>query len=208
MAVATYHDANGHYPPAFVLGPDGRPWHSWRVLILPYISEDKTYEAYKFDEPWDGPNNRQLADRMPRLFAFHAVRAEGNTRTNYFAVVGPETAWPGADKRTAADVKDGPERTIQFVENRGLSVHWTEPRDLSFAEMDFTVNSPAGVSSPYTEPAVAMLDGSVQRLRPHLSPASLRALLTVAGGEPLDDGPAGWELLPDGRDRPLREDGR
>lgn len=43
--------------------------HSWRVLILPYIGEDALYNTYKFDEPWDGPNNIKLLNQIPRLYA-------------------------------------------------------------------------------------------------------------------------------------------
>lgn len=206
MAVANYHDANGNYPPPFVAGPDGRPWHSWRVLILPYIEQGPLYEEYSFSEPWDGPNNRKLADRMPRTFAFHGTAKPGNTVTNYLAVVGDETVWPAARRMTRTDVTDGTSTTIQIVENRGAGVHWMEPRDLTFADLDFRLNSPTGVSSPYTDPAVAMVEGSVRRLRPNLSPAVLRALLTARGGEKLEEArPGGWELIPDGRQRPPRE---
>ena len=45
---------------------------------------------------------------------------------------------------------------IMLVENRGAKVHWMEPRDLSLADMDLRVSSPAGVSSPYDDPAVVM----------------------------------------------------
>ena len=61
MAVANYHETFGSFPPAFVNGPDGTPWHSWRVLILPYLQQQKLYESYNFAEPWNGPNNRTLA---------------------------------------------------------------------------------------------------------------------------------------------------
>lgn len=83
MAVANYHDANGRYPPPCVAGPDGRPWHSWRVLVLPYVEQSDLHEAYSFAEPWDGPNNRKLAGRMPRLFAFRGTERPGSTTTNY-----------------------------------------------------------------------------------------------------------------------------
>jgi hypothetical protein len=206
LAVANYHDANGRYPPPYVTGPDGRPWHSWRVLILPYIEQMALYKEYSFAEPWDGPNNRKLAGRMPRLYAFHGWERPGNTMTNYLAVVGDETVWPGSKAVTSADVTDGPNTTIMLVENSGANVHWMEPRDLSLTDMDLRLNSPGGVSSLYEDPAVVMLDGSVQRLRPTLKPAVLRALLTIRGGEPLGtDDSGGWELLPDGRLRVPRE---
>lgn len=206
MAVANYHSANGRYPPPYVAGPDGRPWHSWRVLILQYIEHSDLYSAYRFDEPWDGPNNRRLAGQMPRLYAFHGSDHPENTTANYLAVVGDKTAWPGSKLVTEADVTDGLGETILLVENRGAGVHWMEPRDLSLADMDLRVNSPAGVSSPYDDPAVVMLDGSLHRLRPSLSPPTLRALLTIRGQEALEsDESGGWELLTDGRVRTRRE---
>ncbi|QDU22947.1 hypothetical protein ETAA1_49360 [Urbifossiella limnaea] len=204
MAVANYTDANGHYPPAYLPGPDGRPWHSWRVLVLPYIEQYTLFKEYRFDEPWDGPNNRRLAGRMPSLYRFHAGTEPDTTTSNYLAVVGPETLWPGTKKVTPAAVTDRLASTILVVENLGLGVHWMEPRDLVLADMDLRVNSPAGVSSPYTWPGVAMLDGSLHTLRAELRPEVLRALLTIDGNEPLaDDGAGGWDFLADGRDRPL-----
>lgn len=206
MAVANYHDANGRYPPPYVTGPDGRPWHSWRVLVLPYIEQSDLYNAYRFGEPWDGPNNRKLARRMPRLYALHGSDRPENTTANYLAVVGDETVWHGSKPVTSADVRDGLGETILLVENRGAGVCWMEPRDLSLADMELKLNSPAGVSSPYDDPAVVMLDGSLHRLRPGLKPMALRALLTVHGREALEsDGSGDWELLPDGRQRALRE---
>jgi hypothetical protein len=206
LAVANYQSANGTYPPAHVIGPDGRPWHSWRVLILPYLEESELHKEYDFDEPWDGPNNRKLAARMPRLYAFQGFDRPGNTTTNYLAVVGDETVWPGAKTVSPADVTDGLTTTILMVENLGAGVHWMEPRDLSLAGMDLRVNNPAGVSSPYDDPAVATLSGDLQKLRVDMTPATLRGLLTIRGGERLEsDGSGGWELLPDGRMRSMRE---
>jgi hypothetical protein len=206
LAVANYHDANGRCPPPYVTGPDGRPWHSWRVLILPFVEESDLYQAYRFDEPWDGPHNRTLADRMPSLYAFHGSARPGNSTANYLAVVGEETVWHSSKPVTSADVTDGLGTTILLVENTGARVHWMEPRDLRLADLDLRVNSPEGVSSRYQDSAVAMLDGSVTRLRPGLRPDVLRALFTIRGGERLEPGETGgWELLEDGRQRIRRE---
>lgn len=205
MAVANYHDVHGHLPPPFVRGPDGRPWHSWRVLVLPYIEQGRLHDRYKFDEPWDGPNNRLLASEMPRLYRFHHGVPDDTTVSNYLAVVGPETAWHPTEKVKFADMLDGVSKTILIVENAGAGVHWLEPRDLPFADFDYRLNTPGGIGSPHTRPGVALADGSLRMLGPEVTPDVLRALLTVRGGEPLADTGTGWELLPDGRDRPLRE---
>lgn len=206
MAVANYQETNGKLPPAFINGPDGRPWHSWRVLLLPFLEESELYKEYRFDEPWNGPNNSKLAARMPRVYAFHAKQFAGNTTTNYLAVVGRETVWPGSETIGLKDVQDGTGSTILIVENLGANVHWMEPRDLDFATMDFRINRSNGISSPYQEPAMVTLDDSVFRLWESMAPATLRALLTRQGGEAIQyqDEHGSWELLEDGRNRQLK----
>ena len=79
MAVANYADANGHFPPAYQLGPDRRLWHSWRVLILPFIEQDSLLKQYRFDEPWDGEHNKKLIDKMPKIYALVRGKAEAGT---------------------------------------------------------------------------------------------------------------------------------
>jgi Protein of unknown function (DUF1559) len=207
LAVANYHDVHGHFPPPFVRGPDGRPWHSWRVLLLPYIEGQKIYDQYKFDEPWDGPNNRKLAEKMPRLYRFSAYRDKpGNTTTNFLAVVGSETVWNPDAKLKYDDVLDGTSETILFVENEGANIHWMEPRDLNFADMDFTLGSPRGLSAPYKLVGVAIVDGSLRSIS-KIRPDALRAKFTINGGEKFLErtGENGWEIMLDGRKRELRE---
>lgn len=150
LAVANYVDAYESFPPPYVIGPDGRPWHSWRVLLLPYLEEKELYAAYNFNEPWDGPNNRKLAERIPRQYVFHGFERPGNITTNYLAVVGDDTVWSSTRKVNWIDVKDGTSKTISIIENRGAGIHWMEPRDLSLNDLDLRINSPNGISSPYT----------------------------------------------------------
>jgi hypothetical protein len=203
LAVANYVDEHKHYPPAYVADQHGTPIHSWRVLILPYISQNDLYKEYSFNEPWDGPNNRKLASRMPSVYALHGELRPENTTTNYLAVVGPETIWQGSTGVSIQAVKSS-SHTILLVENKGAEVHWMEPRDLLFAQMEFTLNNPKGVSTRYVDPAVVMLDCTVFRLTNKMEPETLRVLLTINGGEKVAwDDEHGWHLLPNGRQRPV-----
>jgi hypothetical protein len=198
LAVASYESANEHFPSAFQLGPNGQPWHSWRVLILPFIEENELFKQYRFDEPWNGPNNSNLASRMPRLYAFHGKYKPGLTTTNYLAVVGKDTMWPGANSRKRAEMESA-SNTILIAENNGLEVHWMEPRDLNTETMSFEFNHPHGLSSWYTYPSAAMVDGSLNSFSEGYDEATLRAMLTVrAVAKPAD--PA-VQPLPDGRMR-------
>ncbi len=54
---------HNHFPAAVNFGgKSGKVPYSWRVAILPYLEQQALYNAYNFDEPWDGPNNRKLID--------------------------------------------------------------------------------------------------------------------------------------------------
>src|SRR5258708_3140815 len=98
LALHNYHDEFKCFPPAFVADANGRPMHSWRVLLLPYLDQAPLYANYQFDEPWDGPNNSKLADKILAVFNCpsedHARDKSKATMASYVAVVGPETAWP------------------------------------------------------------------------------------------------------------------
>lgn len=68
LALQHYQEMYGTLPPAYVTADDGTPLHSWRVLILPFLERNDIYDQYRFDEPWDGPKNRKLAELNPMVF--------------------------------------------------------------------------------------------------------------------------------------------
>ena len=65
LALESYHDANGCYPPQYITDAKGKPAAQLRVLILPYFGHEDLYQRYSFDEPWNGPHNRGLVQEMP-----------------------------------------------------------------------------------------------------------------------------------------------
>ena len=186
LGLRNYHDVYGCLPPAYVVDEQGVPAHSWRVLILPFISEHALYDAYRFDEPWNGPNNRKLADRMPETF--HMPSEPDSTRmTNIVAIVGPGTAFPGARSTRWADFTDGRDNTILLAEIADSDICWLEPRDLQVDRMSFTVNDPQKPSissSRRRGPFVVFADSiNVHQPSPSLDPEMLSALTTIAGRE-------------------------
>jgi hypothetical protein len=194
LALHNYHDVFGCFPPAYVADEEGRPLHSWRVLILPYLDQAPLYSRYRFDEPWDGPNNRKLHEAVVDIYRCPSdpptSKSADTNCTNYVAVVGPETMWPGSEGVKRRDITDGPSNTLIVVETANSGIHWMEPRDLHVLQMASTINSSGGqgMSSKHAGCAVGLLsDGAVRTLSEKLPAETLRALLTIKGKEPLTD---------------------
>ncbi|HEX8201450.1 MAG TPA: DUF1559 domain-containing protein [Isosphaeraceae bacterium] len=190
IALYNYHDAFGSFPPAYVADGQGRPMHSWRVLILPWMEQKALYDQYNFAEPWDGPNNRGLLTMMPNNFACPSHRLASSGLTSYAAITGPKTAFPGAGTTKLADIVDGPRDTIMLAEVCNLDIPWTAPRDLDTATMSFRIDDPArpGISSKHPSgPVVVAADTTTWRLPRTIEPETLRAMTTIAGGEPIPD---------------------
>jgi hypothetical protein len=157
------------------------------------------YQAYRFDEPWDGPNNSRLATRIGEYYHRQGVDAKGSPDTSFVAVIGPETAWPGTERRSRSDLRDGDNQTILVVEMASSGIPWMKPEDLDFDRMSFAVNdsSGRGPGSKISGARALLGTGHVLELPDDFSPATLRAMLTIAGGEPVsaDPGPLGAKVV-------------
>jgi len=187
IALQCYHDKCGSFPPAYVADASGRPMHSWRVLLLPYLEQESLYKRYNFNEPWDGPNNSKLAAHMPAVYRCPSdARSASPTDTSYVVVVGPGTAWPGARGVPMGSIRDGTSNTILVVESSSSGINWMEPRDLHTLQMPATINpvNGQGICSCHHECAqVGFADGSVRTLNNGVPSNTIQALLTISGGE-------------------------
>ena len=120
-------------------------------------------------------------------------RDQESTFTNYVVVVGPKTLFPGSNSTRKAQIKDGLSRTIMIVETVDSGIHWMEPKDLDSRKMDFRLNGSADEISSHHPGRVhvAMADGTIRSVPESASPAQLRAMSTISGGEltelPWDD---------------------
>jgi len=180
-----YYRKHGSFPPAYVADASGKPMHSWRVLILPFIEENKQYD---FNEAWDGPHNRKVREEPTGMYRcpWDLTMCDSGT-TSYLAVVGPHTAWPGPTGSKLEDFKDGPENTIMVVEVADSDIPWAKPYDLHVGQMPNSPGPP-GPSSPHPRNGFLALfaDGSVRYLRMDLDEATFWALLSRDGGEKVD----------------------
>jgi hypothetical protein len=189
LAVANYHQTYGCFPPAYVADRDGKPMHSWRVLILPFLEQQEHYNAYNFAEPWNGPNNRKLVSRVGNFYLRSGLESDQIRTTSFVAVVGPQTVWQGSTPTTYKHVVDGSHDTLMVVEVPDGQFLWMEPRDLEFDNMSFRINdgSRRGLGSRLGGARVVSADTTVRTLPDDFDPEKLRAMLTANGGERLPE---------------------
>jgi hypothetical protein len=201
LALLNYYQANGCFPPAYIADKNGKPMHSWRVLILPYLGQTDLYKTYDFTEPWDGANNKKLLSACPREYQCpnnHNVYAPGATQTDFVAVVGPNAAWTGEKpmKLDSLDFAGRTSNTAMLIEADNSGIQWTEPRDLVLNKLGIgDAKAPLDLSrnhyrreeffysyDRYCGATVAMADSSVHFLPPpSLSVEHLRTILQANG---------------------------
>jgi hypothetical protein len=169
------------FPTQAILGADGKPLLSWRVAILPYIGEKALYAQFKLDEPWDGPHNKALLAKMPRVYAPLDAKAAEKGETYDQVFVGGGALFEVSGKVTIADVRDGTVNTLMVVE-AATTVHWTKPEDISYAP-DRPLPKLGGQFKDGFVAATA--DGAIHFIKRSQDPATLKALITRSGGEVL-----------------------
>jgi hypothetical protein len=206
-ALNAYAADHGTYPPPVIQRPDGTLMHSWRVLILPYLDEKELFNDYDINQPWDSPENLELTSRMPAVYRAASTSLYGSDSA-YFLITGPGTLFPpapssnspssnspGAFRPLSPDaVSDDPGQTILVVEANALASNyypsWLEPRDLDVTLMQGVIGtSPGREIGGFNVggAVVATVDGRSHFLSDQTSPATVMALITVSGGEPLAD---------------------
>ena len=138
QALRAYQEANGCFPPAYIADASGKPMHSWRTLLLPCF-QDPLCKKYDFSEPWDGPKNKLLLAKRPKVYSCPddpSASAPGAVETSYLAVVGPNGAFSGARSKRVSDLTTvGLSKTIMVIEVTNSGIPWSEPRDLSLDAM-------------------------------------------------------------------------
>ena len=198
LGMQNYEDNNLHLPGANApyLDPKNSSKKfpvSWRVLILPYIENEKLYHQYRFDEPWDGPNNISFMQQMPKVFRHpHADSEKIPTgHTHYRVFVSRPDAKPSAiftdglpgPKLNLKEIPDGTSNTILIVE-AAEAVPWTMPEVLLY-DRNQPLPKLGGLFKGHFQ--VALADGSVRSFRSDFSEDKLRAWITKDGGDLADE---------------------
>ena len=177
LAILNYESWQGHLPPAYKSDTDGKPAHSWRILILPLLESEqgnKIFEQYRMDQSWDSPHNLSVANQLKDpLFGDES----DPTLATYKLVSGPGTPF-GADTKTELTSELHTSEQITLVEDVASPVLWTKPEDVTPAQVVKIFdakNNPDGLykkfgdkwSGTYTRKSwLGFLDGTTQKVFP------------------------------------------
>ncbi len=133
IALQSYHDKYQSLPPAYTIDAEGKPLHSWRTLLLPFIEgEQELYDSIDLSKPWNHPVNQQA---FAKEVACYQCEKRGNL-TTYQVVSSLEGCFYQSNCRSFSDITDSHHDTIMLVEVLSdQAVPWMAPQDVDEAQL-------------------------------------------------------------------------
>ena len=190
LALHNYVDTYHTLPPAYSVDAEGKPLHSWRTLILPFLDQKRLYETIDLSKAWDDPANAEA--RKTAISTFQCPAAHRGTHspanyTTYVVIVGPNGCFRLNESTCFSEITDDRGETLMVIEVPSEhAVPWMSPMDADERlVMDFGPHSKLAHSGGTH---ALFVDGSVQFLGAEMPAAHRRALISIAGNDKLADG--------------------
>ncbi len=181
LALHNYELTYKQLPPAYTVDASGKPLHSWRTLILPFMEQQALYNAIDLTKPWNDPANAILQSTVISTYSCPSSAIDPKM-TTYQAIVDPSSAFSGPKGHKFADITDGLANTLFVVETgRSQAVHWAEPKDTDLPSFLNAINTTDFVHQGGQH--VLMADASIIFLRSNTDPNVRQAIATRNGGE-------------------------
>lgn len=181
LGLQTYKSTYGAFPPAYTVDADGKPLHSWRTLILPFVEQKPLYDKIDLTKPWDDPANAEVLKAAVTCYCCPSVYELAN-KTTYLAMLSPNGCIQSTTPRRLSEITDKHSETLMVIEvDPQHAVPWMAPNDA-----DQNLLMAFGPKTELAHPGgmnAAFVDGSVRFLNAELPAAEWRALISVAGDD-------------------------
>ncbi len=181
LALYNYEQVYKALPPAHTVDASGRPLHSWRTLILPYLEQEPLYRTIDLSKPWNDPANAKALKTALPVFRCPESVAPENT-TTYLAIVAPGGCFLPNESRRLAEITDAHDSTLAVIEaGEESAVSWMAPVDA-----DESLVMRLGPNSKFHHTGgtnAACVGGGVRFLKAY-TPAKVRkAIMSISGND-------------------------
>jgi hypothetical protein len=181
IALHHYEDVHNCLPPAYTVDAQGKPLHSWRTLILPYLEQQALYETIDLTKPWDDPVNKEAYDTALPVYVCRSADCP-RSHTTYHAILCPTGCFQPTQPRQLSEITDDIELTLMVLEvDSEHAVHWMSPTDAS-EQWLLNLGNDTRLPHPGVAPAVCV-GGNVLVLTPTLGAEQIQALISIDGGD-------------------------
>lgn len=198
-------------------GLDGKvPVGKLILLVRPPQATTAAVQAirnqYSFEEPWDGPRNKQLLDPMPDVYADEPEGKPADSFTCYAAITGAATMFspdgvafdPAAKPLRLGhgvlmkDFQDAASSTLMVgTLTDAARIPWTKPEDVVVGDEPKLLGDKGFFGAAYESVRgldkatgafglFARADGGLAVVSETIDPDAFRALTTIAGREGVD----------------------
>ena len=127
IALRNYEADYGTLSPSYTIDAAGKPLHSWRTLLLPYLDQEEVYDRIDLSRPWNDPANADTLKTRMLCFACPTSINEW-TQTTYFAIDNLDYS-PLPEEPIPLSMREGDQsKHLLVIEVNGdRSVHWMSP---------------------------------------------------------------------------------
>jgi prepilin-type N-terminal cleavage/methylation domain-containing protein/prepilin-type processing-associated H-X9-DG protein len=181
LALSNYEQAYKALPPAYTVDAKGRPLHSWRTLILPYLEQEPLYRTIDLSKPWNDPANARALETSLPVFLCPEAAGPRNT-TTYLAIAAPNGGLIPQESRRLAEITDAHESTLMVVEaGEENAVPWMAPVD---ADESLVMRLGPGSKLHHSGGTNACFaDGHVAFLKANTPAVVRRAMMSISGND-------------------------
>jgi prepilin-type N-terminal cleavage/methylation domain-containing protein/prepilin-type processing-associated H-X9-DG protein len=188
LALLKYEDVYHALPPAYYrVDSDGKPLHSWRTLILPYLEQQSLYDKIDLTKAWNDPVNAESFKFRVETYVCpsSAIHNSANL-TTYKAVLSSNSCIRPTEPRPLLEITDQHASTLLVVEmNFEHAVPWMTPRDAVDAQ--FVAINEQSETDHWGGVQAVFLDGHVRFLNATMSADVRRRLISIDDGNEPDE---------------------